>query len=160
MPVVRDLMSIVEVAVNSFWRSKQMLLGNVSTSYMVLPVRPAPFLQKTVQRFEDELKECCDWIDKHKWLSYLNACRPHPSSSSLQVIEETLSNNYALILHLAGKVIHLAHHGTLLYPSHIKYKSTTCKTHKVQRKALVAMLYVEFHFNLVSAKATAITCKI
>ncbi|ONK76004.1 uncharacterized protein A4U43_C03F22830 [Asparagus officinalis] len=81
-------------------------MGLPGTSfYRGLLMRPTPFLQNTVERFQNKLRECGKWLDENEQLILMDTFGPSSSFSSLPwAIKDTMSSTHEFFVYVAGKV--------------------------------------------------------
>ena len=71
--------------------------------YSGVPKRPSLFMQKTVNRFECYLVECCKWIGELEQLVQMENNKR--SSDSLESLPKVMSNVHDYFIFVASKVI-------------------------------------------------------
>lgn len=74
--------------------------------YSGLPMKPSPFLQQTVVRFEKYLLVCRQWIEELEQLLLLDLEKNYSNSGSslLQSLPKVMSNVHDFFVHVAAKV--------------------------------------------------------
>ncbi|XP_015890071.1 nuclear pore complex protein NUP58 isoform X3 [Ziziphus jujuba] len=74
--------------------------------YSGLPMKPSPFLQQTVARFEKYLLVCRQWIEELEQLLLLDSEKNYSNSGSslLQSLPKVMSNVHDFFVHVAAKV--------------------------------------------------------
>lgn len=74
--------------------------------YSGLPMKPSPFLQKTVVRFEKYLVVCRQWIEELEQLLLLDSEKNYSNSGSslLQSLPKVMLNVHEFFVHVAAKV--------------------------------------------------------